>query len=217
MGTFVKRSNKIHVAMVLDESGSMGPQWNDTIGGANAYFEKLKGDKESDYEVTIIKFDTNYGFLAKGVPLSEIPEITHKNYSPSGGTALYDAVGNTLSIMEQKVVEGDKAIMVVITDGEENSSVEHTENSIKPWIERLQNRGNWTFVYLGAVEDAWANAGKMGISRGNVASYNKTATRHVFNSLSDATLGFATDLKGSTSSFYSTYVSDKTGIEEDSD
>lgn len=204
MGTFIQKSNKVHVAMILDESGSMAPQWDDTIGGANTYFENLKKDSEVDYSISITKFDTVYTTLATNVPITEVPLIDKRNYSPRGMTALYDAVGRTLQSLESVVQDNEKAMVVIITDGAENSSREHTHATIRPWIERLQAKGNWTFVYLGAVEDAWANASQMGLNIGNVASYSKLKTREVFASMSLGTQNYAKSADRATQAFYQT-------------
>jgi uncharacterized protein YegL len=215
MGTFVKRSNKVHILMVLDMSGSMASQWDDTIGGANTYFDGLREDKENDYSVTVINFDTDYEILCANRPVSEVPRLNHTNYHPRGGTALYDAIGRALTETESKVLEGEKAIVVVITDGEENSSVKETERTIKPRIERLQSKGNWTFVYLGAVANAWDNASKMGMSIGNTRRYRKAATRGVYSSLIGATQSYACSNSSATMDFFADHGGGMEGLEEE--
>lgn len=219
MGTFVKRSNKVHVALILDESGSMGGLWDDTIGGVNSYFDTLKEDKETDYSVTIMKFDTEYRPLAENRPLSEIPRLDRSNYCPRGGTALYDAVGKVLKAVEPQVQQGEKAIVVILTDGEENSSHEHTERSIKPWIERLQGQGNWTFVYLGAVDNAWSNASRMGLSKGNTRRmmYSSQSIRANSAMLARATKSYACSNMDSTQDFYGQFAGESPDLLVDED
>ena len=135
MGTFVQRSNIVHVLMVLDMSGSMSDKWDDTIGGANSYIEGLKADGGADYRVTIVNFDTEYEVLCAAVPLSEVPKLDKSNYCPRGMTALYDAVGRAITEAEPRVMSNEKAIVVVVTDGQENASREYTQYTIKPKIE----------------------------------------------------------------------------------
>lgn len=215
MGTYVKRSNTTHVIMVLDESGSMTPQWDDTIGGVNAYFDKLREDTGTNYSVSIMKFDTEYRPICANIPVSQVPKLDRNNYCPRGATALYDAVGRALNQTETKVMVGEKAIVVIVTDGEENSSKEETELTIRPRIERLQGHGNWTFVYLGAVANAWDNAQKMGLHQGNVRRYKKGLTKEVFASMSAGTIGYASSNISATQDFYKVFVPEESGIEED--
>jgi hypothetical protein len=203
--------------MVLDMSGSMAPQWDDTIGGANSYFEGLQEDSSTDYRVTIINFDTSYEVLCSDRPLSEVPKLTKRNYRPRGGTALYDAVGRAIKETESKVLEGEKAIVVIITDGEENSSVKETERTIKPKIETLQGRGNWTFIYLGAVANAWDNASKMGIYSSNTLRYNKTKTKGLYRSMVGATQSYAASQCSATMDFMGDFGQDLVEEVEDKD
>ena len=193
MGTFVQRSNIVHVLMVLDMSGSMSDKWDDTIGGANSYIEGLKADGGADYRVTIVNFDTEYEVLCAAVPLSEVPKLDKSNYCPRGMTALYDAVGRAITEAEPRVMSNEKAIVVVVTDGQENASREYTQYTIKPKIEALQALGNWTFVYLGATASAWGDASAMGISSSNTLRYSKRKTKGMYEGLTKATLSYSAD------------------------
>ena len=122
-----------------------------------------------------------------------MPKLDRENYRPRGGTALYDAVGRALTETETKVLDGEKAIVVIITDGEENSSHIETGATIKPRIERLQGQGNWTFVYLGAFANAWDEAQAMGISIGNTMRFRGSKTKGLYTGLSRATMSYSAD------------------------
>lgn len=50
-------------------------------------------------------------------------------------------------------------MFVIITDGEENSSREHSAEKVKAMIEEGKTYG-WEFVFLGANIDAVATAGR---------------------------------------------------------
>lgn len=88
-------------------------------------------------------------------------------------TALYDAIAETVAALEVWLPDGDdwRALCVVLTDGEENSSRTQTKETIRRLIEAKEATGRWTFTYLGANQDAWAEASKMGMAVGNVAGY----------------------------------------------
>jgi hypothetical protein len=67
-------------------------------------------------------------------------------------------------------------VMVIIaTDGEENSSKEFKKAEIKKMIEHQQSKYDWRFTYIGANQDAFTEARSIGISRDSVLSYHSTS------------------------------------------
>lgn len=62
-------------------------------------------------------------------------------------------------------------IFVVMTDGHENSSKEFTKAQIKDMIEHQQDKYNWHFTFLGANQDAFAEAGAIGIRASGASNY----------------------------------------------
>ena len=56
-------------------------------------------------------------------------------------------------------------------DGEESSSKEFSKADIKAMIQRQQDTYHWHFTFLGANQDAFAEAGGMGIAAAGVANF----------------------------------------------
>jgi hypothetical protein len=164
-----------HIGVVLDMSGSMNGFTEDTKGSVSSYVKEIKKEIKGGV-FSLTAFDTVFENWIDSKPLSRvnIDEVL-KKYRPRGWTALYDAIGNTISKMRKQMNEFDEAILVVITDGYENSSKKYTSDKIKKLVTKLQKKGNWTFVYLGADVDAWDESSKIGISWGNTAQYKKGA------------------------------------------
>merc|ERR1712226_810518 len=75
-------------------------------------------------------------------------------------TALYDAIGDTLTGYQN---EKDN-IMVIITDGEENSSRKYRLADVNKLIKQFTDEKGWIFHYLGANQDAWKAGASIGIS-----------------------------------------------------
>lgn len=196
------RKTITRVALILDKSGSMSPLRDATIGGVNEYLSTLKGDKESNYKVSLTLFDTTVEKLWEDLPVKDL-ELKHTNYSPMGGTALYDAVCGTIKALK-KDKKNKKVIIAIMTDGEENSSREFTEDQMASCVKECSDLG-WAITYLGANQDAWAKAKQWGFSAQNVANYNATdlGTRAVFRNHSVATMSFSADATASNASFYS--------------
>ena len=81
------------------------------------------------------------------------------------------------------IAESDRpglVIFVIVTDGEENSSKEFSKAQIKEKIAEQQSKYNWQFTFLGANQDAFAEAGGMGIHASGVANYKSDKVMAAF-------------------------------------
>jgi uncharacterized protein YegL len=180
---------KTEIIFILDRSGSMQMIRKDAIGGFNSYIEDQKKE-EGDAKVSLILFSGDYEVVYKGKDLKEVEPINESNYIPRGSTALLDAIGKTLNedVVDQSF---DKHLVVIMTDGEENSSKEYTQEAIKKITEELRSTGKWEFIYLGANQDAFTVASNIGIATSN--SLNFTAD-HMDVSISYSKISKATSL-----------------------
>ena len=167
------KSDLTDITLVVDRSGSMEQVREDAEGGVNAFIEQ-QAKEPGDALLTLVQFDTEYEFLHKGVPISQVPKY---KLVPRGMTALLDAVGRAINETGErlaKMAEQDRpglVVFVVMTDGEENSSKEFSKADIKAMIQRQQDTYKWHFTFLGANQDAFAEAGGMGIDAGGVANF----------------------------------------------
>ncbi len=62
-------------------------------------------------------------------------------------------------------------IFVITTDGLENSSREFTKGRIKEMIQHQQEKYDWHFTFLAANQDAFAEAGGLGIHHDRAAPF----------------------------------------------
>lgn len=178
--------DETYIAVLLDRSGSMQSVKDDTIGGFNQFISEQKAAGDNAL-LTLVQFDTGgIDVVHESKPIKDVPDLTHETYQPRGGTPLLDALGETIhstgralsAIPEQ--TRPDKVVFVIITDGQENSSREHSKASVKQLIEQQTNKYNWQFVYLGANQDAFDEAGSMGIPMAAAANYVGAATADAF-------------------------------------
>lgn len=88
--------------------------------------------------------------------------LTPNDYTLRGMTALYDAIGISVTDLEKSKGKEDKVLVTIITDGNENDSLEWDGASVKKLIDRLRKTG-WVFTYIGANQDAALEAGKIGV------------------------------------------------------
>lgn len=175
------------LVVVADESGSMYTQTDQVINGFNEYIEELRKN-EQNVLVTLVKFNTRTDVVFENTPIVDVPRLDRNSYVPSGGTALYDGVANAINAGEKNLDKDGKAILVIFTDGGENSSVENSQEQVFKKITTKQNDGNWTIVFLGADQDAWAVSRGLGIAAGNTMSYAGHSHAHMISNVAKATL-----------------------------
>lgn len=167
------------VVVVLDKSGSMHRVVDDTIGGFNQFLQDQK-DAEEEKNLTLIQFNHCYDVLYEGKPIGDCEPLTRSTYSPSGTTALLDAVAcgiiNTGRRLEEMSEESrpDKVIFVVITDGYENASKEHTRDQVREMVKHQTEKYSWVFLYLAANVDAFSESSKLGIEASRAVQYSAT-------------------------------------------
>ncbi|MEI8127341.1 MAG: vWA domain-containing protein [Actinomycetota bacterium] len=184
-----------HIYFVLDRSGSMQTIVSDVIGGFNSYIaqQALEG---SDALITFIQFDSqdSHHVVFSALPVTEVRELTSSSFVPRGATPLYDAMGHAIAsatIRAEQVknqTTGEDIVFVTFTDGEENDSIEYDRKKIFTLIKKREKLG-WTFVYLGANQDAYGEADLAGFDKANVSNFvaDAAGTQTAFDSLSKAT------------------------------
>ena len=176
------------ICLVLDRSGSMGGLEDDVVGGVNAFLAEQK--KLADASViAFVRFDSQAIERFREVTdLAECAPLAREEFQPRGGTPLLDAVGVTIAQLDEdcRSLHPGRAIVVIVTDGQENASREYTKARIKQMIEERRASGNWSFIYLGANVDAFAEGGSLGIDQANIGGYTSSArgTRAMYDSLS---------------------------------
>ena len=69
-----------------------------------------------------------------------------------------------------RIVPG-QVIVAILTDGLENSSQNYTWQQIARAIKQQTEQYRWTFLFLGANQDAIATAAQMNIAAANAATY----------------------------------------------
>jgi len=159
-----------HDFILLDRSGSMeGTMWKEALGAINGYVKKLADDKV-DTGVTLAVFDSNEPFkiIRDRITPSTWHEVTDKDATPRGGTPLNDATGKLLDLAEKGAPGGeqyDKVAIIIMTDGQENSSSEYTVAKIKERLDRARAK-NWQVIFLGANFDNAAQATGYGAAKG---------------------------------------------------
>ena len=197
---------KTHVVMLLDESGSMGGHRSAVVDTFNSYVEELKGGTKRCF-LSLFKFDSSFnnseGILRKVFENRKVKEcypLTLSQYTPRGGTPLYDAMGKLIKHTKKRLPKDAKVLFVVHTDGQENTSHEYNQERVKTLIHRMEKKRGWTFVYLGEGAAAWNAGYDFGIQ--NVANFSSSMRGSSMGKLATATTAYACSDVTNTQTFY---------------
>lgn len=170
------RRETLHVALLVDESGSMAPLHGAVIAGVNEFIAELKADPSPKARTlaSLAMFDARGGeppvrVRFSDLPLESVRPIGPSEYAPHGATPLNDAVRKTIRALEKlsrprkKGGTPDRVMIVILTDGLENAS-ETSSAEVRKLILAKEAEG-WEFLYLGANQDTWAATEGIGLNR----------------------------------------------------
>ena len=179
-------TQKIYNLIILDASGSMSAIYNQALSGVNETIATIRMAQEQhpDLEqyLTLASFSAGENFLNRiysAKPIAEVRDITREDYPLLGCTALYDAMGTTISELQQKLSHDDRVLVTIITDGYENASRTWSGSQIKSLVEELRQMG-WTFTYIGADQDVETVAGGIGVRNCLRFSADAESTQKMF-------------------------------------
>jgi uncharacterized protein YegL len=144
--------------LVLDRSGSMGSCWEEAIQVIDNQLLDLKRiQKENPDSEIIFSFCAFNQLLHFSDELmnTETSKIDWKLIFPYGMTALYDAIGESIEFLKEKAgksleEKNSDVVMLVLTDGLENSSKKHLGPEIKNMMESCEQTEKWNFLFLAA-------------------------------------------------------------------
>jgi len=203
----MSKKNYTHIIAIIDRSGSMINIRKDMEGGFDNFIKDQKG-VEGTATLTLAQFDDKYEVVHSNVAIADVGSFS---LEPRGGTALLDAIAKTLNSERdrlKKVDENDqpeKVICIVITDGDENSSVEYNRQRVFEMILDLEGEEapQWDFVFLGANQDAISEGGSMGIRAASTMTYaaSSVGATRAFDSLSKGMSNYRTSDVGKRYSF----------------
>jgi len=164
----------IHVVDIADASGSMsGAKLTASIKGINLGIKQLKEDKTPvSYTYTLCDFSDDVVFKHITERLNRVTEF---KTSSRGSTALLDAIGYSIYKVKETLKAGEKVLVNIYTDGEENSSYKFSRTEIGKAIEELSTQG-WTFTFIGTARDVKTAQDLLKFDSSNTLVYDGTAT-----------------------------------------
>lgn len=199
--------NATDLTVILDRSGSMHNCKDAMEEVINGFVVRQK-QLPAECRFTLVTFDdvceVPPGF--DGVPIKDVGHIV---LEPRGGTALLDTLGKTVDAIGARLsamTESDrpnKVLVVVVTDGMENVSVNPKYINRDPrqgpksalvsaMIKHQRECYQWEFIFLGANQDAIATACSLGMDAATALNYapNAGSVRGMGSRLSRMSAGY---------------------------
>ena len=167
-----------HIVAIIDRSGSMASIADDMNGGITSWLEGIVA-ADPEALLTSVLFDTEYDVTNNRTPLKDVKRSS-LTIIPRGATALNDAIMKGLATIKK----GEDALVLVVTDGQENSSTEVDTEKVKKQIAKLEKKGI-VFQYLSASPTAFTDAQAYGFA---------AASTHVFRHSADGTRAATTTM-----------------------
>ena len=179
MAVSVSKKISIDIIVLLDSSGSMSAMGDEPIQSTNEFIKnQQKTNNESN--LTLISFSSNTKKIIKNKPIQEVKEISHDEYTPSGSTSLNDTVCTVIS----KRLSSNKThnvILLIITDGYENSSRTYNHQQTKEYLELVQKKYDWQVLFIGANINSFEEGQSLGISSNKCAQFDQNCPGNLIN------------------------------------
>ncbi len=180
--------DKTDITIILDRSGSMSSVKDDTIGGFNNFLAEQQ-KVEGEASLSLVQFDDQYEVVYVDKDINSADRLTQATFQPRGMTALFDAIGQTINSVGQRLANlaedkrPNKVVFVILTDGFENASREFSASKISEMINHQRNNYKWEFMFIGANQDAVLSAKEIGIPAAAALTYaaNAEGTKMLFS------------------------------------
>lgn len=187
----MERGNFIHLAFIIDASGSMYASQSDVVNGFKQMIEEQKAVKDGKCAVSLYTFADTWKEVFLGKDVSEVEDL---EYRPFGCTAMNDGIGTAIDKIGKWLSDMDetdrpgKNLIVIMTDGEENSSKEYSLQRVQEMIKHQIEKYSWDFIYVGTDITTKKDAVSLGINKMSMSSRRNFCAN--YDMLSKATTAY---------------------------
>ena len=185
--------NKIlHYFIVADRSGSMFDQIDEVREELYRHHKELTTITQStttEVRFHFMMFNSRMEWLSNGEPIQDFDPAQFAEYKPEGMTALYDAVGMAIERAEYKIgtklnPEREEVVIMVFSDGGENSSNKWQTRGLTHLITSHQNLPGWTITFTGCDVAGFLELAQMKMRSDRMVSYSATEKGKAFGKMS---------------------------------
>jgi hypothetical protein len=192
----MSKKHHLHYVLVADNSGSMAGEIDEVRKELNLQIQMMKNetDESTPCTFTFRTFDSEVKNIHVNVPIENVPAITDQDYHTGGMTALFDAIGSTLSgvgeLLGNRIDgENESLTMIIFSDGGENASKDYNSQQIKDLLAKYQNRPGYDIAFVGCDPASFREMENVRFSSDKQVLYSKgmesAAIRDVHMQVSD--------------------------------
>lgn len=180
------------IEFLLDETGSMSSCQRQTVAGFNDFLSEQKA-QGGDCLFSLTKFDTS-GIKSPftDIDIQMVPPMDTDWFIPRASTNLRDTIGQRIASLKARLASWTikpNVLFIVMTDGDDNASRSYSEAAIRSALSEYMQEG-WTFVYLGADQNATQVASRLGFPIGNIKSFASAEMQETMQGLARATTAY---------------------------
>ena len=181
--------SKVYNLVILDKSGSMNTisyaavmGFNETLGGVRSA-QLQYADTQTHYVSLLLFCGCERRYVYECVPVVDVCDFQVRDYNPCCSTPLYDAMGQGINDLLNRVKDDPDAavIVTVITDGMENASTEYSGQAVKALVDKMRDDYGWSFSYIGANHDVETVAHSLSIDNTMTFSYDEEGMRKAWD------------------------------------
>ena len=189
--------NYTAMLLVIDRSGSMAGIRDDMVGGLTTMLAEQAAEPGL-LTVDIVTFDTE---IETQCSLADPKNVTI-SLEPRGASALFDAIGQSVTGFGRVLAalpehaRPETVQVVVVTDGDENSSREFGLEAVRTLVTRQKEQYNWDFMFLGANQDAVLSGERLGFDAGSSMTF--MASTDAVSNMSASMGRYVKDVRGKT-------------------
>ena len=151
------------ILCVVDRSGSIQSARNEYEEALQGFLTE-QGKQPGLVRVDFATFSTSYTLDHR----MEDALAINVRIEPRGGTALYDAIGHCINGFTSEMeklpshARPSKTVLLVASDGRDNSSIQHSVESVRELVQAKQDVEGWEALFMGAEQDAVREGEKLG-------------------------------------------------------
>lgn len=189
---------------IIDRSGSMASLREQIVEGFNAQLKGLNevAEKHPDqhYLIGLTTFSTTVHPMKPAAEHTTVAPLSYADYIPEGLTALYDAIGGSISNIqhtykEELASKSMNVILFVFTDGEENNSQDYNGRAIQKLFRSLRKSEQWSVNLIGAEVETDYLADYLGLQAHEHISISRSDTGDAFEVMAKSILSIAEDME----------------------
>lgn len=191
----------VAVIVIADRSGSIRiarEEYEEALQGFLTEQSKQPGLVRIDFAT----FSTSYSLVHRMAD----PLAIEVRIEPRGGTALYDAIGHCINGFTAEMeklpdhAKPSKVILLVATDGLDNSSVQFSVDTVRELVQAKQDVDGWEAILMAAEQDAVREGEKLGFKADACITFklqggSKPAAQAASRFVSDVRRGTRTGFK----------------------